>query len=404
LRSPLSVDDYRREVLAGVEALSPRNLPLENAYNCVLAEDLTAARDLPPFASSAMDGFALRSADIAAASPEHPVKLQISGEVRMGRPCECGVTDGQAVSVPTGGTMPSGADAVLPGELCRAEGRELTVTCGCRPGHNVRPAGEDLREGEILVPAGRRLEAADLGALAAGGYGRVPAVPRPRVAIVSTGDELVDPGTEPGAGQISESNSFLLKGLVQGSGCEPATRSRVPDDPSALLETLAAAAAAADAIVCSGGVSAGRDDPVKRAFARDSSVAFFRVAVQPGRPQAFGHFFGKPFFGLPGNPMAALVAFELFVRPALKKLAGADPSVDYVRATLEEQVGAAADCVRFVPVRLAGREPVCVACPAGRRRSNQLVALARADGLLEVPIGPDLKAGDPCRVIRITPG
>ncbi len=404
MRPLVTADEYRKRVLRGIVALKPQRIPLDAAYGYILAAELSATRDLPPFPSSAMDGFAVQSADTGLASAEAPVVLELAGEVRMGRPALFEVARGKAVAVPTGGMLPAGADTVIPVELCGLAEGGLVVTGPSPPGHNVRPAGEDLRQGEVLVPAGRRLEAADLGALAAAGYSNVEATPRPRVAIVSTGDELVDPGTEPASGQICESNSFLLQGLVRRAGGEPLRAGRVPDDPAAVLEALTTAAPSADVFVCSGGVSVGRDDPVKRAFASSDAVSFLQVAVQPGRPQAFGTWLGKPFFGLPGNPMAALVAFELFVRPALCIMAGRDPQTQYVPATLQGNLGASADCVRYVPVRLACRGSEALAYPSGRRRSNQLAALAQADGLAEIPQATNLEPGSRCRVIRIRDG
>lgn len=383
-------------VLAGIPAPRARTISLEDAYGCVLAADLTAPRDLPPFPSSAMDGYAVASADIA----EAPVTLPIAGEVHIGRHPEAASGAGRAVAVPTGGLMPEGADCVVPFEKCSVRGDRVTITVPARQGHNVRPAGEDLQRGEVLVKAGRRLGPADLGAIAAGGYAEVEVYRKPVVATFSTGDELVKPGKQTGPAQIFESNSHMLRGLVHKAGGDPVYAGRVPDDPRALIRALEEAPPA-DVLLCSGGVSAGRDDPVKRAFGTGDEVCCVQVAVQPGRPQAFGHWAGKPFFGLPGNPMATLVSFELFVRPALQLMMGLPAELGYLTATLETGLEASPAAVRYVPVELERKQSGLVARTTGRRRSNQLAALARASGLAEVPAGTDLSKGDICRIISI---
>lgn len=397
----MPAEEYRALVLAGIETPEPSRVPLDDAYGCVLAAELPAPGDLPPFPSSAMDGYAVRSSDVAGASVELPVRLQVSSEVRMGFPASTAVTAGNAASVPTGGMLPEGADTVVPVEVCRLDLGAVLVTSPSPSGRNVRPAGEDLRRGEVLAPSGRRLQGADLGALAAGGYAFVEVYPRPRVAVLSTGNELIPPGGEPRAGQIFESNSFMLRALVRSAGADPSYAGHVPDDPGALVEAVSAAASGADLVVSSGGVSAGRDDPVKRAFAGSEPVRFVQVAVQPGRPQAFGTWRGKPFFGLPGNPMAALVGFELFVRPALNKMSGIETGPAYREAVAAEGMEGSPDCVRYVPVRLCREGSVLVASAEGGRRSNQLAKLARAGGLAEVPAGHDIAPGDKCRVIPL---
>lgn len=396
MTSLYSAEQYRALVLAGIPAPAPRALPLDEAFGCVLAADLSAPRDLPPFASSAMDGFAVAAADVSGA----PVTLAIAGEVHIGSRSEAVAGAGQAVAVPTGGLVPRGADCIVPIEECSVEGGRVTINVASRPGRNLRPAGEDLRQGEILVRAARRLGPADLGAIAAAGFAEVHVYGKPRVAIFSTGDELVPPGGSAGPGQIFESNSHMLRGLVRRAGGDPVYAGWIPDDPGALLKALEEAPPA-DVVVCSGGVSAGTHDPVRRAFAAFDQVSCVRVAVQPGRPQAFGLWLGKPFFGLPGNPMASLVSFELFVRPALQRLIGLPPEVRYLSAVLDGKLDAAPEAMRYVPVEVIRQGPGLVARTTGRRRSNQLATLARAGGLVEVSAGSGLGPGDDCRLISI---
>ena len=404
MRPILTPQEYLNRVLARITTLQPCIAGLDEAYGCVLAEEITASRDLPPFTSSAMDGFAVRSSDIAGASQEHPVALEIAGEVSMGRIATGEVAKGAAIAVPTGGMVPAGPDTVLPAERCLVRGRQLVVAAPSPPGSNVRPAGEDLRRGQVLVEEGRYLQPVDLGALAATGRAEVRVIPRPRVAILSTGDELVEPGSEPGPGQIWESNSYLLKGLVRSSGADPVNAGRVADDPAALLDALNQLIDGIDAVVCSGGVSAGRNDPVRRAFAGRCEVECVSVSIKPGRPQAFGMLSGKPFFGLPGNPMAALVGFELFVRPALRKMAGQVPDCPRIAASFEGAEQAPPESVRYLPVLLTYDGAEIVACAAGPTRSNQLATLARAGGLVELPAGTKLISGDRCTIIPLRHG
>lgn len=400
MRPLLSVEQYRQSILERIPEPRPETVSLRAAYGCVLAGRLTSPDDLPAFPSSAMDGYAVRSADIAAARQGAPVSLQIDGEVRMGSAAATEVPEGRAVAVPTGGMMPAGADTVVPVEECRVEDGTVRFCSPSRPGRNVRPAGEDLLAGGVLAEAGRRLEAADLGALAAAGFAEVEVLPAPRVVIFSTGNELVEGGGATMPGQVHESNSFMLGALVRRAGCEATYAGGVPDDPRALLRALEAAPPG-EVLLCSGGVSAGRDDPVRRAFEGREEVTCVQVAVQPGRPQAFGVFCGKPFFGLPGNPMASLVSFELFVRPALKKMTGLPPTVDFLTATLDGPLEAAPAAVRFVPVQLTESGSELIACTRDRRRSNQLAKLAQSDGMAEVPPGAGLNAGEPVRVLSI---
>lgn len=400
MRPLLSVERYRQQILDRIPEPVPATVPLDSAYGCVLAVALSAPDNLPAFPTSAMDGYAVRSADIEAATTSEPVSLQIDGEVRMGSAAATEVLPGRSVAVPTGGMMPPGADAVVPFEQCRVGNGSVLVNAPSKPGRNVRPAGEDLLAGQVLAEAGRRLEPADIGALAAAGFCRVGVFPSPKVVIFSTGNELAEGGGAVRPGQIHESNSFMLRALVRRAGGEAVYAGRVPDDPAALIRALEAAPAA-DVLLCSGGVSAGRDDPVRRAFEGGEEVRCVQVSVQPGRPQAFGTFGGKPFFGLPGNPMASLVSFELFVRPALNKLMGLPAEVHYLQATLGGPLEAAPAAVRFVPVQLTSSGDRLIATGAGRRRSNQLAKLAQAGGLAEVPCGTDLDAGEPVRVLSI---
>ncbi|HEX2031460.1 MAG TPA: gephyrin-like molybdotransferase Glp [Actinomycetota bacterium] len=396
----LPVEEARRRVLDAVAPLPPRRLSLRDAHGCVLAEDVAAPGDLPPFTSSAMDGFAVRAADVAGATIDAPTPLRIVGRVAMGRASGVAVGPGEAVAVPTGGVIPEGADAVVPIERCVVDGDLVRVLQGEPPGRHVRRAGEDARRGERLVPRGRRLLAGEVGLLASAGIADVAVHPRARVLVVSTGDELVEPGEATGPGRIPDANSLTLHGQIVEAGAIPVPAGIVPDDADALLEALAAHRQRADVFVSSGGVSVGERDPVKRAFRARSDVRFVEVAMQPGKPQAFGTVHGRPFFGLPGNPVSVFVSFEVFVRPALMAMMGRPPDRPEVTATLESDIGGPPEKTRFARVRVRREDGRWTASSTGGRQSNLLSTVARANGLAVIPPGVAVaRAGEPCRVM-----
>jgi molybdopterin molybdotransferase len=395
------LDEARARAMSRIERLPATELPLADAHGCVVATDVVAPIDLPPFTSSAMDGFAVRAADVTAAAPDRPVALRLAGEVRMGSSADAEVGGGEAVAVPTGGMVPGGADAVVPVERTIAEADRVLVLTPVPPGRHVRRAGEDVRAGRVLVPAGKRLLAADLGLLASAGLGSVPVFPRARVGIVSTGDELVEPGSPLGPGRIPDANAATLHGCVLEAGGVPVSLGRVPDDPAALARALAEAKDV-HVFVSSGGVSVGERDPVKAAFGSGADVEFVEVAMQPGKPQAFGTVAGRPFFGLPGNPVSAFVSFEVFVRPALLTMMGRPTGRAEVVATLEADVTGPRGKVQFARVRLRRSNGGWVAAPTGGRRSDLMATMSRADGLAVIPVGVETApAGTEVRVVRV---
>lgn len=396
----IPVEVARERVLAAIDPLPPLEQPLIDCAGCVLATDLHAASDLPAFASSAMDGFAVRAADTAAATSGSPVFLPLVGSALMGRRPEAAVGPGEAVRVATGAPIPAGADAVVPIEDCHATEDTVQVLAPATMGRHVRPAGEDLRAGDLLISAGRRLQGPELGLLAAAGFGRAPVHPRPRVVVVSTGDELVEPGKPLAYGQIHDSNAYTLAGALKEAGAQPFLARRVPDEPEALREELRARAATADAFISTGGVSVGERDPVKAAFEGRGEVDFYRVAMQPGMPQAFGSIEGRPFFGLPGNPVSVFVSFEVFVRPALMKMMARPLHRPMVEARLAEGVEGPEGKMVFARVRVTRDASGFVAQPTGGRGSNLISTVARANGLAIIPPGvATLAAGQECRVM-----
>jgi len=384
----LSVDEAREKVLSQIEPLQPLELPLTEAYGCVLATDVVAERDLPEFASSAMDGFAVRSSEVEDATPAAPVELRVVGRALIGQRPEGTVGGGEAMRIATGAPIPAGADTVVPIENCEIGGNTVRILEGTTEGKHVRRAGEDVKSGDSLVSAGRRLQAPELALLATAGVSHPLVRPRARVVVLSTGDELVPPAQTPEFGQIRDSNAYTLFGAIREAGAVPTLAGIVKDDVDALQEGVLSHVGHADAFVSSGGVSVGERDVVKAAFFRDGEFDFFRVAMQPGMPQGFGRIEGHPYFGLPGNPVSVFVSFEVFIRPALMKMMGRRNMFrPEVTARLAEDISGPKGKTQFARVRVKRTREGWVATPTGGRGSNLIATVSRANGLAVIPAG-----------------
>jgi molybdopterin molybdotransferase len=391
----LTIDEALELVLGRVRQLEAEDVPIAQAAGRVLAEDARAAVDLPPFDSSAMDGFAVRAADT-------PGRLTLVGHSAAGRP-EARVLDaGEAIAISTGAVVPSGADAIVPVERSVSANGTITVE-SVAEGENRRPRGGDVRAGDAVVPAGARLGPAQIGALAAVGAASVRCARRPRVGVLATGTELRAPGEELRPGEIYESNSFLLRVQLEAAGAEVTVFGAVSDDEPATRAALEAGLAG-DVLITSGGVSVGTHDLVRGALA-DLGVeeVFWRVAVRPGKPVAFATRGATLVFGLPGNPVSALVGFELFVRPAVLALQGAgEPGPVYLPGRLGSPVrrnDARDELVRARTRREAGGVTLE---PVGGQESHMIVRAAAADALVLVSRGAgELAAGAPVSYLPI---
>ncbi|WP_344057058.1 molybdotransferase-like divisome protein Glp, partial [Sphaerisporangium rubeum] len=339
---------------------------------------------LPPFDNSAMDGYAVRAADVEKATEERPVLLPVAADVPAGEQAPRVVEPGSVTRVMTGAPLPEGADAVVPVEW--TDGGTVRVAIHRPPalGNAIRRSGEDVRAGDVVLTAGTLIGPAQLGILAGVGRRTVRARPRPRVLVLSTGAELVDPGLPLGPGQIWESNSFMLVASVRQAGGEAVRRSAVGDDPAAFLETLTGLLGDADAVITSGGISMGAYEPVKEALTPLGTVRFEKVAMQPGMPQGFGAVGTRntPIFTLPGNPVSSFVSFVLFVRPALDRMRGlpAGPPRT-VTATTTEALRSPDGRRSYLRGVLNGAE----VAPVRGQGSHRLAALAGADALIVVP-------------------
>ncbi|HEX4110109.1 MAG TPA: gephyrin-like molybdotransferase Glp [Solirubrobacteraceae bacterium] len=392
--SPLGIAQAREVVLAACRPLGTEEVPVTDALGRVLAEPVIAAADVPPFASSAMDGYAVL------AGPAGRV-VRVVGESRAGTPAERGPGEGEAVAISTGAVVPPGAEAVVPLEVTERDGDRVTLTAPARPGDHVRGAGEDLRAGGTVLEPGRRLGPAEVGVAIGAGRASLRCARRPRVAVLCTGDELRAPGEPLGAGQIHNTNAYTLAALALESGAElAAPPGQVRDELGATRDALGSALDRADVLVVSGGVSVGPHDHVKGALAElGVQERFWRVALRPGRPTWFGVRGDRLVFGLPGNPVSAMVTFLLFARPALAALQGASTAVPVRLATMTEAIPRNAGRDEAVRVALRERDGVLQATPTGPQGSHQLTSMLGADGLVIVERGEgELPAGAPVRV------
>ena len=402
--------DAQARVLDGVEPVPAEVVDLVGAAGLVLAEPIRSATTVPPWANSAMDGFAVRAADVAPATRGAPVALRVSGEVPAGRAPDRSVEPGAALRIMTGAMMPAGADAVVPVEDTDAPAgasdlpATVAIRAAARPGANVRLAGSDVAAGASLFPAGRALDPAAIALLAATGRGSVAVHRQPRVAVISTGDELVPPGRPLAPAQIHESNSFTLAAQAAEAGAEVRRLGIAHDTLKDLLALVGEAVRWADVVVLSGGVSVGAHDHVKAAFAAVGTLDVWRVAIKPGRPFAFGRATAADgravrLFGLPGNPVSVFVTFELFVRPVLRLLAGHRRAFDRPehRARLAEPIRGSTGRLTVARVVLEpdpDRPGGLVARSSGGQDSHMLFSLATANGLLFIPPDANLRTGE----------
>jgi molybdenum cofactor synthesis domain-containing protein len=415
-----AVDDALAQMLTGIEALPSESVGVDDAVGRVLAAPLAALVTLPPWDNSAMDGFAVRSADVAGATVQRPVQLLVVGEVAAGHAPTVVVVRGTTLRILTGAMLPEGADAVVPVEETDSAANvaelpdQVAIRALAPAGQHVRRAGSDFHAGEPLLPAGVRISPQSLALVVAGGHGTLLVHRRPRVAVLATGDELAAPGEPLGPGRIHDSNSPGLAAQARAFGAEVRPQGVAGDALEAVEGALREAIAWADLVVCSGGVSVGARDIVKAAFERLGTMELWRVAVQPGKPLAFGRASapdGHPvlLFGLPGNPVSSFVTFEIFVRPVLLALAGhrAPLSRPVVRARLAEAVTKGPGRRAFLRVALRPdphRPGALLAHLAGGQGSHMLSALATADGLAVVAENVDgLPAGAEVEVWQLRP-
>ena len=398
----LSLEEAVERSLAAAPLLGSEIVPLADAGGRFVASPLKAGVSLPGFDNSAMDGYAARSADLNGATTESPVELSCIGVIPAGAHPVDKVGEGTCMRIFTGSPIPRGADAVIMQEDCSTPGDDHTVRCNdsIKPWENIRLKGEDVREGDPLITAGIRITAGTIGLLAATGHHSVEVGLRPKVGLVTTGSELVEPPGELQPGEIYESNRAMLASLVSKANGLPTPYPIVPDTLEATVAALGRAFAENDAVLTSGGVSVGDHDHVRPAIERlGGSLDFWKVAVKPGKPFVLGQVGGKPVFGMPGNPVSAIITYLLMVRPALLKMQGASEWCLAKRpGRLADELVNKGDRRHFVRVTI---DDLGLVRSVGGQRSHMLGSLAKSNSLVDLPPGSRLAKGDPVDVLLI---
>jgi molybdopterin molybdotransferase len=417
----IELDEARRTVLACVQTLSREPVALADALGRVLAEDVCSDGAVPGFDSSAMDGFALRCLDVSDARPEQPIELSVVDESRAGSPASHAVGSGEAIAISTGAAMPTGADAVVAVEQTRRENGRVEILTAPATDANVRFAGDDVRAAELVLGTGTALGAAELGVLASLGRAEAICGRRPRLALITTGDELVEPGYPLAAGAIYNSNAYSVGALAVQSGAELIGRGSdapeglggdiqiaapVADDADTTRAAIAAALERADVLVLCGGVSVGEHDQVRGALAElGVEERFWGVTLKPGKPTLFGTRGQTLVFGLPGNPVSAVVTFCLFVAPAVRALSGAAEPRRRTFATLRSDCERAPGRAHAVRCRLHLGEHGWEAEPTGAQGSHVLTSMLGADALAILPVADSATAAAGTRVeVELLPG
>lgn len=399
---PIGLEEARRAVLDEAGALPAERLALRAALGRVLAENLVAGSPVPGFDGSAMDGFALRAADTRGAAPGAPVALALRGESRAGAPAPVALGAGEAIRISTGAMVPTGADAVLRVEDAALEDGRVLVAAEVEPGRDVRRAGEDIGAGETVLTAGTGIGPAELGVIASLGREAVECHRRPRVRVLASGDELLEPGEEMRPGGVRNSNAYTLSALAERAGAEVRGVERVADDREATRAAIAAALDA-DVVLVSGGVSVGEHDHVKGALAElGVRERFWGVALKPGRPTWFGTHGATLVFGLPGNPVSAMVTFLLLARPALVAMGGAEPRRLRTTARLARGYEKRPGRAHALRCRMELGEDGWSVEPTGAQGSHVLTSMLGADCLALIPAeAGSLPAGAPVEIEAI---
>lgn len=400
----ISVEEALERILNEISPLPITSVPLDEALGLVLAEDVVAHEDMPPFANSAMDGFALRSQDSQPVSGVPP-RLRVTGSIAAGYMPEHAVEAGTAMRIMTGAPVPAGADAVIQVELTNSaspESDEVEILQEVSPGNNIRPAGEDMRNGQTILKQGSEIGPWEIGVLATLGLALVPVIRRPQVAILGTGDEIIDIDQPLQPGKIRNSNSYLLEAAVRQAGATPVRLGIARDTVESLREKFSQALGS-DLIITSGGVSVGDFDLVKDIMAEQGQINFWRINMRPGKPVAFGRMGSTPLLGLPGNPVSAAVTFELFGRPLLRKMLGHTrllrPQVD---VNVADGVGEKAGRRHYVRAHVQWQDGHFVAHTTGNQGSNIMTSLLGANALIIVPEGETIvQAGGTARAIML---
>ncbi len=383
----LTVAQARDRILARIPVLDGEDVPLLASRDRVLMEEVRAIRDVPPFTNSAMDGYAVRAADVRSASPDRPIRLRLLGEIRAGAPATAAVEERAALRIMTGAMMPVGADAVVRIEDTVEADSQVEIRVGVEGGTNVRRAGTDVAKGSVVAGPGRLITPGLIGVLASAGRPIVRCVRRPRVHVLTTGDELRDAGQSLGPGEITNTNRYTLVAALEAAGATALDAGVARDERTDLAARLELFADA-DLVLTTGGVSMGAYDLVRSLLEERDAVDFWQVALRPGKPLVFGSVHGVPLIGLPGNPVSALVGFELFVKPALRKMQGrGDIEPVLVPATSQERLAAVPHLEQYLRGVAQRESGGLVVRLTGNQGSHVLRSMADANCLMRVPPG-----------------
>ena len=384
------LEDARRLVLERVRPLGTEAVPLPEALGRILADDVASFDPVPGFDNSAMDGFAVRAADTSGASPESPATLLVVDESRAGHPATAALGEGEAIGISTGAVIPEGADSVVRVEDTSSRDGRVEIDAEVVTGNNLRRVGDDIEAGAVVLGEGTRLGAAELGVLASVGLAEVPCSRRPRLAVLTTGDELLEPNEPARPGGVRNSNAYTIPALALSAGAEVVGIETVRDEPESTRAAIEGMLDGEIAVIC-GGVSVGEHDHVKGALASlEVEEVFWRVALKPGKPTWFGISpSGTLVFGLPGNPVSAMVTFLLFVRPAITAMTGAPDAAHRLRAILDEELPKPPGRAHAVRCRLELRDDGWHARPTGDQDSHILTSMLGADALAIVPAEAD---------------
>lgn len=408
----LSVTEAKQRILSQFEPKNPIRIELRDALGCVLATDINAPMDSPPFDNSSMDGFAVKAQDCGHADPNHPVHLAVVADIPAGRKPQVNIERGQAARIMTGAQLPAGADAVIPVELTSVSDRynrtelpeSVEIYQTAQPGQNVRPAGQDIRQGQVVLKSGHLLKPHDLGFLAGMGITHIYSFPKPTIALFSSGDELVSPGQTLGDGQVYDINSLSISLLLQSFGANVLELGVAADTYSAVQALLQKAVEMhADMIVSTAGVSLGVYDFVKQVVTENGSLNFWKVNMRPGKPLTFGSFGNQniPFIGLPGNPVSAYVSSRIFIRPIIYKLLGRAFTETLGEAVLGEEVHSDGR-ESYLRVELVEKDGLPYAKLAQHQGSGNMYSLVCANALLIIPAGvKSLAKGSRAKIISI---
>jgi len=395
----IPIEEARTYVMDRCRPQPPEATDVADALGLVTATDVIANESLPPFANTAMDGFAVRSADLSSV----PAQLEVVETIAAGHNPTRSLDSGQASRIMTGAPIPDGADAIVMVEKTSVDGDTVTIEVQVEPGNHIRPAGDDLMKGDLVFPAGTRLTAGRLGVLCSLGFREIETYPRLKVGVMSTGDELVDDGGDLEPGQIRDSNRRTLLSLLSGDAFVPVDLGLIADDEGAIEEALGQGARDCDAVITSGGVSMGDFDYVKAVLNRIGDMRWMQIAIKPAKPLAFGTIKGTPIFGLPGNPVSSMVSYELFARAGLRSMMGfKEPIRAAIKGIAANSISRRTDGkIHYVRVIAEHENGATVVYPVSGQGSHMLASMARSNALAVLPDGEGCEAGEQVDVLLL---